>query len=72
MNAETLLPVDTLLGRREDIGGRELIAVRRADLDDAARQKRTECSSCKHEPSCEGVWGNYLRRFGWDEFVPVT
>jgi cyclic pyranopterin phosphate synthase len=72
VNAEKLLPVDTLLGRREDIGGRELIAVRRADLDDAARQKRTECSSCKHEPSCEGVWGNYLRRFGWDEFVPVT
>ena len=70
-NAEKLLPVEALLGRREEVAGRELVAVRRADLDDAARQKRAECKSCRHETSCEGVWGNYLRRFGWDEFVPV-
>ncbi len=70
-NAEKLLPAELLLGRRENLGGRELVAVRRADLDDVARQKRAECSACRHEPACEGVWGNYLRRFGWDEFVPV-
>jgi hypothetical protein len=21
---------------------------------------------------CEGVWGNYLRRHGWEEFQPVS
>lgn len=39
--------------------------------DDTARQKRAECKSCKHDPVCEGVWGNYLKRYGWDELVPV-
>jgi hypothetical protein len=24
-----------------------------------------------HDRVCEGVWGNYLRRHGWDEFEPV-
>jgi hypothetical protein len=38
------------------------------DLDDSARHKRPECRSCRYDPVCEGVWGNYLRRHGWDEF----
>jgi len=21
---------------------------------------------------CEGVWGNYVRHYGWDEFRPVA
>lgn len=71
-NAEKLVSVDALLGRRE-VGAddRELVAIRRADLDDSERQKRAECATCRHEATCEGVWGNYLRRYGWDEFVPV-
>ncbi len=49
----------------------ELIQIRRADLDDAARQKRPECARCRYDRVCEGVWGNYLRRYGWDEMQPV-
>ena len=50
----------------------ELVAIRRSDLDDSARHKRPECATCRYDRVCEGVWGNYLRRYGWDEFVPVT
>ncbi|WP_053230665.1 radical SAM protein HxsC4 [Sandaracinus amylolyticus] len=75
-NAEKLVPAEALLGRREALADqsetRELVAIRRADLDDSERQKRAECAQCKHEKSCEGVWGNYLKRYGWDEFVPVA
>jgi cyclic pyranopterin phosphate synthase len=65
-----LLDADTLLRRR---GGPEekLVQVKRSDLDDAERHKRAECGQCKYESVCEGVWGNYLRRYGWDEFEPV-
>jgi len=49
-----------------------LVQIRRADLDDAERKKRPECGSCRYNNACEGVWSNYLRRFGWDEFTPVT
>lgn len=48
-----------------------LVQIRRSDLDDAQRKKRPECSRCKYDGVCEGVWSNYLRRYGWDEFVPV-
>ncbi|UJR84407.1 radical SAM protein HxsC4 [Sandaracinus amylolyticus] len=75
-NAEKLVPAEALLGRKEALADqsetRELVAIRRADLDDSERQKRAECATCKHEKSCEGVWGNYLKRYGWDEFVPVV
>ena len=49
-----------------------LVQIRRSDLDEAARQKRPECARCKYDGVCEGVWGNYTKRFGWDEFVPVA
>lgn len=51
--------------------GRGLVLITRADLDDAQRQKREECQKCRYNPQCEGVWGNYLRRYGWGEFEPV-
>ena len=49
-----------------------LVQIRRSDLDDAERHKRSECGQCRYEGVCEGVWGNYVRRQGWDEFVPVA
>ena len=49
----------------------ELVKITRGDLDEAARSKRAECASCKHDATCEGVWKNYLSRFGWDEMMPV-
>lgn len=55
---------------KDDDGG-PLVQIRRSDLDDAARKKRPECATCRHDAVCEGVWANYLRRYGWDEFQPV-
>lgn len=49
----------------------QLVQVKRADLDDAERQKRMECRSCRYDSVCEGVWGNYLSRYGWEEMQPV-
>lgn len=62
---------EEILGDRAGGQDGELVQIRRADLDDNARRKREACRSCKYEPVCEGVWGNYLRRRGWDEFQPV-
>jgi cyclic pyranopterin phosphate synthase len=61
--------VADLAARETDNG---LVQIRRADLDDAERKKRAECASCRYNSACEGVWSNYLRRFGWDEFQPVA
>lgn len=51
--------------------GRGLVLITRSDLDDAERQKRADCGTCRFNAQCEGVWANYLRRYGWEEFVPV-
>jgi cyclic pyranopterin phosphate synthase len=45
--------------------------VQRSDLDDEQRDKRAACATCKYDPVCEGVWRNYLKRMGWDEFQPA-
>ncbi len=68
--ARGLLSEELLATRRAGEGG-ELVQIRRADLDDDQRRKRPECASCRYDRVCEGVWGNYLRRYGWQEFVPV-
>lgn len=68
--AHTLVDPERVSERKAGRGG-ELIRIRRADLDDARRQKRRECAQCRYDPVCEGVWGNYVRRYGWDEFRPV-
>jgi MoaA/NifB/PqqE/SkfB family radical SAM enzyme len=49
-----------------------LVERRRADFDSARRTKRAECTGCQYDAVCEGVWNNYLSRFGWDEFQPVS
>jgi MoaA/NifB/PqqE/SkfB family radical SAM enzyme len=65
--ASGLLDGDTLAARSDDAG---LVQIRRADLDEARRLKRDECSTCRYDAVCEGVWSNYLKRHGWGEFVP--
>jgi cyclic pyranopterin phosphate synthase len=65
-----VLAVDDVEARRGGPDG-QLVQIRRSDLDDAERRKRPECGECKHNGSCEGVWNNYTRRYGWDEFTPV-
>lgn len=70
-NGEGLIPPEALLGRKSEHDGQDVVAITRGDLDSALRSKRAECAECRYNPSCEGVWDNYLSRFGWDEFVPV-
>jgi MoaA/NifB/PqqE/SkfB family radical SAM enzyme len=62
---------EEILGERVGGSAGELVQIRRSDLDDNARHKRAECRECKYFDVCEGVWGNYLRRRGWGEFIPV-
>lgn len=70
-DAHAALGVDGGEARRAGSSG-ALVQLRRSDLDEAARQKRPDCATCRYDAVCEGVWGNYLKRFGWDEFVPVV
>jgi cyclic pyranopterin phosphate synthase len=63
-----LLGADEVAARSAD---GEIVGVTRSDLDDAQRTKRPECARCKYDGSCEGVWKNYLKRYGWDELQPV-
>jgi cyclic pyranopterin phosphate synthase len=51
--------------------GKGLLKVLRSDLDDAERSKRAACSECRYDRVCEGVWGNYTRRYGWEEMRPI-
>jgi MoaA/NifB/PqqE/SkfB family radical SAM enzyme len=51
--------------------GKGLLKVLRSDLDDAERTKRDACAACRYATSCEGVWANYTRNYGWEEMVPV-
>lgn len=57
--------------RAREVLGRRLVVLTRDDLDTSRRQKHDTCQSCVYVRDCEGVWGNYLRRHGWGEFVPV-
>jgi MoaA/NifB/PqqE/SkfB family radical SAM enzyme len=65
------LVASELLPERRGGQAGELVQIRRADLDDDQRRKRPECAQCRYDAVCEGVWGNYLRRYGWDELQPV-
>jgi cyclic pyranopterin phosphate synthase len=60
-----------LAERAEESHGRRLVVLTREDLDQSTRSKRDECRRCRYDQGCEGVWRNYLRRRGWDEFTPV-
>jgi cyclic pyranopterin phosphate synthase len=64
---------DERLVPKDDAGSLEggLVEIARDDLDKALRTKRAECASCKYDRVCEGVWVNYLKRYGWDEMIPV-
>ncbi len=48
-----------------------LLPVLRSDLDRTERLKRADCSGCRYDAVCEGVWRNYLRRHGWEGLAPV-
>ena len=66
------LPATRAPDRAQSGRGRGLVLVTRKDLDDAEREKRDACRACRHDASCEGVWRNYLRRYGWEGLDPVA
>jgi MoaA/NifB/PqqE/SkfB family radical SAM enzyme len=71
LESQAAVPVESRPARAQEGGGKGLVLVTRHDLDEAEREKRQECASCRHEGRCDGVWKNYVKRYGWDEFVPV-
>lgn len=68
---QATLPETQRAERAQEGKGRGLVMVKREDLDEAQRQKRAECASCRYNAACEGVWSNYVKHYGWDELVPV-
>lgn len=40
-------------------------------LGDYYKEKRKDCFDCIYDNNCEGVWRNYIKIFGWQEFQPV-
>ncbi len=36
------------------------------------KAKGPDCSRCAWNPWCEGVWREYVERYGWAEFEPVS
>lgn len=71
LESQVDLPVHNEEERRGKGNGEGLLMVMRSDLDDAKRDKRAECRCCRYFSHCEGVWENYLSRYGWNEFEPV-
>ena len=43
----------------------------RDDQEQSQKAKRPLCQQCAYFNYCDGVWSNYLDRFGFDEFEPV-
>jgi MoaA/NifB/PqqE/SkfB family radical SAM enzyme len=66
------LPETQKADRVQEGKGQGLLKVLREDLDEAQRAKRPSCAQCRYDGACSGVWSNYLKRYGWDEFVPVA
>ena len=55
----TLEPDDSFVGSNRD------------QQDFLTKAKREECRGCMYFSECDGVWRNYSRRHGWEEFVPI-
>jgi len=72
LDSQAVLETTKRPDRAQEGRGRGLVLVTRQDLDEAQRDKRDACGTCKYHPSCEGVWRNYLKRYGWDEFSPIS
>ncbi len=71
LESQVDLPLGDRAVRRAEGGGVGLVLVTREDLDRAERAHRDECRRCRYFTRCEGVWKNYLARYGWDELQPV-
>lgn len=36
------------------------------------KEQHLSCESCLYKKQCDGVWKNYIKYYGWEEFVPIT
>jgi cyclic pyranopterin phosphate synthase len=72
LDTQAALPATHREERAQEGQGKGLVLVTRQDLDDAQRDKRADCERCRYSAQCEGVWRNYVKRYGWDEFRPVA
>ncbi len=50
----------------------DLAARHRDHQEQAQKVRRPRCTECRYSYLCDGVWRNYIERFGWDEFEPVA
>ena len=71
------LPLCLMPGREEEAGDREVIYLWRGGriVRVKATRRQTKgppCARCTLSQRCDGVWIEYARRYGWDEFRPVT
>lgn len=71
------LPLCVLPRQAPPAGDREVIYVFRDGrirrLSPTRRQKKgPPCRACAVRDRCDGVWIEYLKRFGWEEFAPVV
>lgn len=59
--------------RAQEESSREytLLAARR-NTNVSLKEKSDKCLECQYNCVCEGVFSNYVKHFGWSEFVPIT
>jgi len=59
LEAETEVPVEGLVEKHRD------------QQEESKKIRGPSCDACAFSRVCDGVWRNYIDRFGWDEFEPV-
>jgi len=52
-------------------GPEGLVAKARDDQESSQKVKMESCRLCVYDGICDGVWANYVERYGFEEFVPV-
>jgi hypothetical protein len=50
----------------------DLVERHRDDQEASKKIRRSGCDACAYSRVCDGVWRNYIDRFGWEEFTPVS
>ena len=59
LSEEHAVPLDGLVEKHRD------------HQEESKKVRRPECNTCHYSHYCDGVWRNYIDRFGWSEFTPV-
>ena len=59
LEAEAAVPVEGLVEKHRD------------QQEESKKVRRAACDVCAFSRVCDGVWRNYIDRFGWEEFDPI-